>query len=175
VSLPDNLSVKSATLRRVTAADLQRRIVQLEERLRQLSLETSFAARELEMCREHLRLLQSDPKRIMVKRTMDIDTSSLPDRVKWAAKRARREHPALVAFYTKGATVQSIAKELGEGRPRVDSWMRGNDARPIPNRCKVYLRVKYGIPDAAWSRTAAPEPGDDAWLKKRGIVDEERK
>ena len=110
----------------------------------------------------------------MVKRIMDIDTTGQPPTVRAAQKRSRREHPALAAFYTGGATVTSIAKELDENRPRVDSWMRDKDARPIPNRCRIYLRVKYGIPNAAWSRIAPPEPGDAAWLKKRGIPDTER-
>lgn len=86
---------------------------------------------------------------------MDVDTTGRDVSVKVGAGRATRRHPAQRILYEKGHTVTSIAKELNEGRPRVNAWFAEGEAnRPIPRRHAEYLFEKYGIPLSAWKRVA---------------------
>lgn len=154
--------------------ELRARIAQLEETERKQAAALLFTRKDLQMCRDHLRLLQPASERTIVRTKMDIDTAGLSSRARMGAGRSKREHIALGAFYRHDKTVTAIAEELGETRPRVDSWMRTKDVRPIRSRCRIYLRVKYGIPDAAWAKSTPAEPGDAEWLKKRGIPASEK-
>lgn len=84
---------------------------------------------------------------------MNLDTRKSSDSVKRAVGRATRQHPAQVAFYKHNVTIGEVAARLGEGRPRVSSWMAKGDAfRPIPRRCQRLLEKWYGIPEGAWAR-----------------------
>lgn len=82
---------------------------------------------------------------------MNVDTRGKSEAVRRAAGRATRKHPAQEAFYRANVTIGQVAKLLGEGRPRVSSWMAEGDAlRPIPRRHVITLTKKYGIPASAW-------------------------
>jgi len=86
---------------------------------------------------------------------MDVDTTGREVSVKVGAGRATRKHPAQRTLYENGRTISSIAKELNEGRPRVNAWFaKGEANRPIPARHAQYLLEKYGIPLSAWARIA---------------------
>lgn len=86
-------------------------------------------------------------------RDMNVDTRGKSEAVKRAVGRATRKHPAQEAFYRAGVTIGQVAKELGEGRPRVSSWMAdGDGCRPIPRRHVVTLKERYHIPASAWAR-----------------------
>jgi len=86
---------------------------------------------------------------------MDVNTSAHPESVKRGAARATRKHPAQRKLYERGRTITDVAKELGEGRPRVSAWMaKGEANRPIPRRHAETLRARYGIPLTAWDRIA---------------------
>jgi hypothetical protein len=102
---------------------------------------------------EEARLLSREPERIV--RTMNVDTSRHGSDVKRGATRARRKHPAQRKLYEQGMTIASVAKELGETRSRVSSWMAdGEGLRPIPSHIAEKLRTKYGIPLSVWRRVA---------------------
>jgi hypothetical protein len=91
---------------------------------------------------------------------MDVDTSKRPKNMKIGASRSRREHPAMRAWYEAGKTITDIAAEIGEGRPRVSSWLatEGTSNRPIPRRHAEYFERVYGVPLGSWQRIA-PEAG----------------
>jgi hypothetical protein len=81
---------------------------------------------------------------------VDLDTRGKSEAVRRAAGRATRQHPALKKFYEHNVTVGQVAQRLGEGRPRVSSWMAAEDPRPIPRRCQKLLEKWYGVPESAW-------------------------
>lgn len=84
---------------------------------------------------------------------MDVSTSGKDEAVRRAIGRSRRKHPAQAAFYKHNKTIGQVAAELGEGRPRVSSWMAEGDAcREIPRRIAELLKKKYGVPLNAWTR-----------------------
>lgn len=83
---------------------------------------------------------------------MELDMTGLPLRARMGARRAKRTHAALECFYRAGVNITAVAKEIGEKRSRVDSWMRTKDTRPIPIKHRDYLRRKYGVPNDAWLR-----------------------
>jgi hypothetical protein len=89
-------------------------------------------------------------------RSMDVNTQGQSEAVKRGAGRATRKHPAQRKLYERGRTITDVAKELGEGRPRVSAWFApvGKGNRPIPRRHAETLHQKYGIPFAAWARVA---------------------
>ena len=100
-----------------------------------------------------LRLPEGEYERIV--RSMNVDTTRHASDVKRGATRARRKHPAQRIFYEKGVTITSVAKEIGETRARVSSWMADGDAlRPIPPHQAEKLRLKYGVPLSVWKRIA---------------------
>lgn len=84
---------------------------------------------------------------------MNVDTRGKPESVKRGAARATRRHKAQRKLYEAGVSLTDVAKELGEGRPRVSSWFAPGDTnRPIPRKCAEYLRDKYGVPLEDWRR-----------------------
>lgn len=86
---------------------------------------------------------------------MNVDTRGKSESVKRGAARATRKHRAQRKLYEAGVSLTDVARELGEGRPRVSSWFApGETNRPIPRQHAEYLLAKYGIPLSDWRRIA---------------------
>lgn len=122
------------------------------EELRYFQLATSLriAAKAL---RDAARLTGGSDGRII--RGMSQPAGTMSADVKRGKGRSTRKHPAQLKFYEHNVTIKDVAKELGETRARVSSWMADGDAlRAIPRNQAEKLRDKYGVPLSAWKRIA---------------------
>lgn len=143
-------------------ADLQRRADAIAARARELRAEGKHelaseafeVADDLRRAVEAARGLPGGAGGRIV-RSMNVDTTRHTADVKRGATRARRKHPAQRKLYEQGMTIASLAKQLGETRARVSSWMADGDGlRPIPASIAEKLRQQYGIPLSVWKRVS---------------------
>lgn len=99
------------------------------------------------------RLRSVDTTRIIPDEVTGVDTANMPLHVRVAVGRTQRVHPASKAWLKAGKSVGDIALEIGEGRPRVNSWLNDGDGnRPIPRKHAEYFKATYKIPLSAWRR-----------------------
>jgi len=145
-----------------TPARLRARAVELRMRADALSEEADaleHAAKQIEAARAAgggRRVKRTGLNQERIERTMSDDMEvNTPQEaaVKAGIGRSTRKHPGQRLLYENGHTVTSLARELGEGRPRVNAWFANGEAnRPIPRKIAELLNKRYGIPLGVWAR-----------------------
>jgi hypothetical protein len=95
--------------------------------------------------------------RSIVGSKMQLQNAPTTKKMRIAASRTKRAHPAKKIWLESGRTDKDIAKEVGVGRSTVSAWMAepGTDGfRPIPRRLAERFLRDDKIPLEAWARIA---------------------